>query len=62
MRRLNIDEKLAAEYIASYEEYCRRLEYSALRGHGRYIRLSTEISVEDSLSGVMHDAQLIGVR
>jgi len=53
VRRINVDNKVIEEYTAAYDRHCRKLEYAALRGHGRYVHLDTKCSIEDSLYGAM---------
>ena len=62
LRRINIDQRTAEEYTAAYDEYCRRLEYAALRSGGRYIHLGTEVPIEDALYGAMTRAGSVSVQ
>jgi hypothetical protein len=49
--RVHMDQHSAAEYTASYDEFCRSIEYAAMRNGGRYMHLSTEVAVQDALFG-----------
>ena len=62
LRRMNVDQKTAREYTAAYDEYCRRLEYTALRSRGRYIHLGTEVPVENTLYGALTRAGAVTVQ
>jgi uncharacterized protein (DUF58 family) len=49
--RVHMDENSAAEYTASYDEFCRTIEYAAMRNGGRYMHLTTNVAVQDALFG-----------
>jgi uncharacterized protein (DUF58 family) len=49
--RVHMDQHSAAAYTASYDEFCRTIEYAAMRNGGRYMHLSTEVAVQDALFG-----------
>jgi hypothetical protein len=51
IRRVQMDRASALEYAAAYDEYCRTVEYAALKNNGRYLHLTTDIPLEDALYG-----------
>lgn len=53
VKRINIDGEAAQQYETAYNEYCRQLEYVALRSRGRYVHLTTDLKIADTLYGTM---------
>jgi uncharacterized protein (DUF58 family) len=50
---VQMDRKAADEYTSAYDDFCRSIEYRALRNGGRYVHLSTDLSVRDALFGAV---------
>lgn len=53
LRRVQMDRASALEYTEAYDEYCRGIEYAALKNSGRYLHLTTDIPLEDALYGAV---------
>jgi uncharacterized protein (DUF58 family) len=51
--RVHMDQNAAAEYTAAYDEFCEKIEYTALRNGGRYMHLTTDVAVQDALFGAL---------
>jgi uncharacterized protein (DUF58 family) len=51
--RLTLDSRVIAEYRTAYDEYCKTIEYAALRNSGRYLHLATSLPVNDVLYGAL---------
>lgn len=51
--RLNLDRDVINGYTAAYDEYCRTIEYVALRSGGRYLLLTTDMPLADVLYGML---------
>jgi len=51
VRHLEIDQQAAAQHAEAYDEFCRGLQYLAVRNRGRYVSLSTDLPVEDAIFG-----------
>lgn len=49
--RVHMDRNSAAEYTAAYDEFCRGIEYVAMRNGGRYMHLTTDLPIQDALFG-----------
>ena len=59
--RLTVDERLIADYSRAYREHCRAIEYTALRNSGRYIHLTTDANLGDTLYGALAGAGSVGL-
>jgi hypothetical protein len=46
-----MDRSSALEHAAAYDDYCHGIEYAALKNHGRYLHLTTNVPLEDALYG-----------
>ena len=53
LKRINVDSETAEQCAAAYDEFRERLEYVALRSQGRYVHLTTDVEVADTLYGAM---------
>jgi uncharacterized protein (DUF58 family) len=53
LRRVQMDRASALEYAEAYDEYCRGIEYAALKNNGRYLHLTTDAPLEDALYGAV---------
>jgi hypothetical protein len=53
MLRVQMDRDSAGQYAEAYGRHCDRIEECALRSGGRYLHLTTELSVEDALYGAL---------
>ena len=53
LKRINVDAETAEQCAAAYDEFRERLEYVALRSQGRYVHLTTDVEVADTLYGAM---------
>ena len=53
IRRVQMDRASALEFTAAYDEYCRGIEYAALKNNGRYLHLPTDVPLEDALYGAV---------
>ena len=53
LRRVQMDRSSALEYAEAYDEYCRGIEYAALKNNGRYLHLTTDVPLEDALYGAV---------
>lgn len=62
MRRVELDERASEDHAAAYDEFCRKLQYLALRNRGRYVPLSTDQPVEDAVFGPLVASNNIGLR
>lgn len=51
LRRMVLDDRAAAAHTEAYDEFCRGLQYVALRNRGRYVSLTTDVPVEDAIFG-----------
>jgi uncharacterized protein (DUF58 family) len=51
--RVHMDRNSAEEYTASYDEFCRGIEYVAERNGGRYMHLTTDSAIQDALFGAL---------
>lgn len=59
--RLTVDERLIREYTEAYRAHCRAIEYTALRNSGRYIHLTTDLDLADTLYGSLAGAGSVGL-
>lgn len=62
LRRLDLDRRAAANYEAAYDEFCRALQYLAIRNRGRYVPLATDLPVEEAIFGPLVASKGIGLR
>jgi uncharacterized protein (DUF58 family) len=53
LERVYFDRQAADQYAAEYDEFCRTIEYIALRNGGRYLHLITAAPVEEVLFGAL---------
>lgn len=53
IKRINVDSETAEQYTAAYDEFRERLGHAALRGKGRYVHLTTDVEMEDTLYGAL---------
>ncbi len=53
VRRVQMDRASALEYAEAYDEYCRGIEYAALKNEGRYLHLTTDVPLEEALYGAV---------
>ena len=53
LKRINVNAETAEQCAAAYDEFRERLEYVALRSQGRYVHLTTDVEVADTLYGAM---------
>ena len=53
LKRINVDSETAEQYTAAYDEFRERLGYVALRSQGRYVHLTTDVEMEDTLYGAL---------
>ena len=51
LKRINVDSETAEQYTAAYDEFRERLGYVAFRSQGRYVHLTTDVEMEDTLYG-----------
>ncbi len=51
MRRIELDLRAMEDHAIAYDEYCRGLQYLALRNRGRYVQVLTDTAVEDAIFG-----------
>lgn len=51
VRRIELDQRATESHAAAHDEFCRGLQYLALRNRGRYVQLMTDTSVEDAVFG-----------
>jgi hypothetical protein len=57
-----MDRQAAAEYTASYDEFCRNIEYVAMRNGGRYMHLTTDLAIQDALFGALMGAGAVSLQ
>ena len=53
LQRINVDSETAEQYTAAYDEFQEKLRYVALRSQGRYVHLTTDVGIEDTLYGAL---------
>ena len=53
LQRINVDSETAEQYTAAYDEFREKLRYVALRSQGRYVHLTTDVEMEDTLYGAL---------
>ncbi len=51
--RMSVDRPVIDDYVAAFEQHAHDVEYVALRNGGRYIRLTTDIDLDDALYGAL---------
>ena len=51
LQRINVDSETAEQYTAAYDEFRKKLRYVALRSQGRYVHVTTDVEMEDTLYG-----------
>jgi hypothetical protein len=49
VRRFEMDRRAAQQYTETYDEFCRALQYIAMRNRGRYVGLTTDTPLEDAV-------------
>ncbi len=49
VRRFEMDRRAAQQYTETYDEFCRALQYLAMRNRGRYVGLTTDTPLEDAV-------------
>jgi uncharacterized protein (DUF58 family) len=62
VRRLELDSKAVRAYEEAFDGFCQELQYLALRNHGRYVPLITDLPVEEAIFGPMVAPSGIGLR
>ncbi len=62
LMRVQMDSDSAREHAEAYDAYCRKLEYTARRNEGAYLRLATDVSLEDSLYGSLMAAGSVSLQ
>lgn len=58
--QLQFDRKAREDYTSAFDGYAQSLQHLALRNGGRYVGLSTSLSMEDALFGPVAQARGIG--
>ncbi len=53
LQRINVDSETAEQHTAAYDEFREKLRYVALRSQGRYVHLTTDVEMEDTLYGAL---------
>ena len=53
MRRVQMDAPARSSTPRPTTQYCREVEYAALRNKGRYMHLTTDVPLQDALFGAV---------
>jgi len=53
LKRINVDSETAEQYTAAYDEFQGRLEFVARRSQGRYVHLTTDVEMAETLYGAL---------
>jgi uncharacterized protein (DUF58 family) len=62
MIRVQMDRDGAREYQAAFDGYCATIERVAVRNEGRYVRLDTDVPLEDALFGSLMGAGALSLQ
>ncbi len=62
MIRVQMNRDSAREYQAAFDAYCRTIERVAIRNEGRYVRLDTDMPLEDALYGSLMGAGALALQ
>ena len=62
LKRINVDSETAEQHTAAYDEFRERLGYVALRSRGRYVHLTTDVEMEDTLYGALIGSGAVSVQ
>ena len=62
VRRIELDQRAMESHAAAYDEFCRGLQYLALRNRGRYVQLITDTPVEDAVFGPLVNTSNVSLR
>ncbi len=60
--RVQMDRDSAREYQAEFERYCASIERAALRNDGRYVRLDTDMPLDEALYGSLIGAGALALQ
>ena len=53
LKRINVDSETAEQYTAAYDEFRGKLEFVARRSQGRYVHLTTDVEMAETLYGAL---------
>jgi uncharacterized protein (DUF58 family) len=62
MKRIELNQRVAAQHAEAYDRYCERLQYLAIRNRGRYVLLMSDLPVEEAIFNSLAAPNGIGLR